>query len=174
MNIPTLTTDRLRLRPFTEADIDPLHQMLSDPEVLRYMPVTDPPNRQWIERFVTHRIEHWTQHQFGWWAVEPLVLGELIGWSGLTHLPETGEDEVGYLLGKAHWGQGYATEAARACVQFGFEQVGLKQIIALTHPQNTASQNVVKKLGLSFVDQVHYFGMDCYRYMIEAPMAYPS
>jgi ribosomal-protein-alanine N-acetyltransferase len=91
----------------------------------------------------------------------------LIGWSGLTFLPETEEVEVAYLLGQAFWGKGLATEAARACVQYGFENVGLESIVGIVHPENIASQRVMEKLGMSFVDQSTYFGMECYRYSID-------
>ena len=70
-------------------------------------------------------------------------------------------------MGKAYWGKGLATEAAQACLQYGFENVEVESIVAIVHPENLASQRVIEKLGMLFVDQAHYFGMDCYRYSIE-------
>jgi len=168
MTIPTLTTERLLLRPFSAADAGPLQQILSDKVVLRYMPTTEPPDRRRVGRLIEQQLGHWAEHQFGWWAVERRAEPGLIGWCGLTHLPETGQDEVAYLFGRAYWGRGYASEAARASLEFGFAQRDLKQIIGLTHPENVASQNVLKKLGLTFVDQICCFGMTCRRYSIEA------
>jgi RimJ/RimL family protein N-acetyltransferase len=74
--------------------------------------------------------------------------------------------EVGYLLSKQFWGRGYATEGAKAALAFGFETLGLGQVIGLTHPENTASQNVLLKCGLEYVEQKEYFGIVANRYLI--------
>jgi len=92
---------------------------------------------------------------------------EFIGWCGLQYLPETEEVEVAYLLGKAYWGKGIATEAAQASLRYGFEDLGLESIVGIVHLENKASQRVLEKLGLTFVEQANYFGMECYRYLIE-------
>lgn len=167
MGIPTLTTSRLILRPFAEEDIDPLHRILGDRDVLRYFPNTDPPTRDRVQKLISGQLKHWEERGYGWWAIELPSQDDLIGWSGLQFLPETEEVEVAYLLGRAFWGKGLATEAARAGLQYGFEDIGLESIVAIVHPENVASQRVIEKLGMSFVDQSHYFGMDCYRYSIE-------
>ncbi|MCK4449041.1 MAG: GNAT family N-acetyltransferase [Anaerolineae bacterium] len=167
MRIPTITTSHLILRAFTEADIEPLHRILGDRDVLRYFPNPNLPSRDKVEKMISSRLKHWEEHGYGWWAVEPRSKRELIGWSGLQFLPETEEVEVAYLLGKAYWGKGLATEAAQACLQYGFENVEVESIVAIVHPENLASQRVIEKLGMLFVDQAHYFGMDCYRYSIE-------
>jgi ribosomal-protein-alanine N-acetyltransferase len=167
MLIPVLETARLLLRPFTQADVDPLHAILSDREVIRYLPDTTPPSRERVVDFVDRQIAHWHDRGFGWWGVEYQGRPQLLGWAGLAYLPATGEVEVAYLLTKAAWGQGIATEAARACVAYGFERIGLRQIIALVHPENAASRRVILKLGMAFVDEAHYFGIDVHRYALE-------
>jgi len=167
MTIPTITTSRLTLRAFADADIEPLHHILGDRDVVRYLPTTNPPSRDKVQEFISRQLKHWEDHGFGWWAVEPRWKNELIGWSGLQFLPETEEIEVAYLLSKAYWGKGLATEAAKAGLQYGFESIGLETIIALVHLENKASQRVIEKLGMSFVDWSHYFGIDVYRYSIE-------
>jgi RimJ/RimL family protein N-acetyltransferase len=167
MRIPTITTSRLVLRAFTAGDVEPLHHILGGRDVLRYFPNTDPPSRDKVQRLISGHLRHWEERGYGWWAVEPRSKNELIGWSGLTFLPETEEVEVAYLLGQAFWGKGLATEAARACVQYGFENVGLESIVGIVHPENIASQRVIEKLGMSFVDQSTYFGMECYRYSMD-------
>jgi len=93
----------------------------------------------------------------------------LIGWAGLQYLPETDEIEVGYLLDKGHWGRGLATEAARESVRFGFEDLGIETIVGVVHPENVASQRVLEKVGLSFVERSNYFGMNVYRYLMTRP-----
>jgi len=165
--IPIVTTDRLVLRAFTDEDVEPLHALLGTGDVMRYFPNTSPPPLEAVRRLVSGQLKHWEKYGYGWWAVELPGQASLIGWNGLGLLPETGEVEVAYLLGKAFWGQGYATEGARASVRFGFRTIGLESIIAIVHPENTASQHVVEKLGMSFVDRNRYFGMDCYRYSLD-------
>jgi len=159
----------LTLRPFVEDDVDPLHRVMGDREVLRYFPSSDPPSRERIERLIEFQLEHWEKHGYGWWAVvlraEQRAALPLIGWAGLQYLPETDETEVGYLLGKPYWGRGLATEAARESVRFGFEDLGIETIVGVVHPENIASQRVLEKAGLSFVEEASYFGMDVRRYV---------
>jgi ribosomal-protein-alanine N-acetyltransferase len=164
------------LRAFTEADVDPLHTVMGDREVLRYFPRSDPPSRDQVERLIQFQLQHWEEHGYGWWAVcvaqrNRLPIPPLIGWAGLQYLPETDEIEVGYLLDKGHWGHGLATEAARESVRFGFEDLGIETIVGIVHPENRASQRVLEKAGLWYVEPAHYFGMDVYRYLISACQA---
>jgi len=166
-SIPTITTSRLILRAFTEEDTDPLHHILGEEDVLRYFPNPNSPSREKVEKLIYARLQHWEDHRYGWWAIEPRSKKQLIGWSGLLFLPETEEVEVGYLLDKSFWGKGLATEAAQACLQYGFKNFDMESIVAIVHPENVASQRVTEKLGMSFVGEAHYFGMDCHRYSIE-------
>lgn len=175
MNIPTLTTPRLRLRPFAEGDVEPLHRILGEEGVVRYFPNPDPPSVDRLHRFVARLLAHWEEHGYGWWAVE--LLGgpgqgsgngpEVVGWNGLTYLPETGETEVAYLLAKACWGRGLAVEGAQAALHYGFETHSLDQIIAVVHPDNQRSIRVIEKLGMAFTGKASYFGMDVLRYVLD-------
>lgn len=162
--IPTLTTQRLTLRPYTPEDIDPLHRLLNEGDVLRYFPNPSPPALEKVEKWVQGFLAHWQEQGYGWWALERLGDPSLMGWCGLTFLPETGETEVAYLLGRPYWGKGFATEAATAALRFGFERLALPRIIGLVHPDNRGSQHVLEKLGMSLVDRSLYFGMDLLRY----------
>jgi ribosomal-protein-alanine N-acetyltransferase len=166
-NIPCITTPRLILRAFTEEDADPLYRVWNDRDVTRYFPNPDPPARERMLKIINYQLAHWDEFGYGWWGVVLRNSQELIGWAGLQFLPETIETEVAYLFGKGYWGQGYATEAAMASVQFGFETLGLKSIIAVVHPENKASIHVIEKLGMSFIDRANYFGMDVYHYSLD-------
>jgi|WetSurMetagenome_2_1015567.scaffolds.fasta_scaffold79458_2 RimJ/RimL family protein N-acetyltransferase/GNAT superfamily N-acetyltransferase len=168
MNIPTLTTSRLTLRPFTEADVEPLHGILNEDGILRYFPRPDPPDRARVERLITGQLRHWEEHGLGWWAVELRATGELLGWNGLQYLPDTEEVEVGYLLSRRHWGQGLATEGAQASLRFGLETLRLGSIVGIVHPENIASQQVLTKAGLTFINEADYFGMHVCRYVTTA------
>jgi RimJ/RimL family protein N-acetyltransferase len=164
--IPTLETERLVLRPFRDTDVDLLHKILSAPSVLKYFPRSEPPKLESVKRLVANQLEHWATHGYGWWAVEHRSAGELIGWCGLTYLPETNETEVAYLLAEPYWGQGLATEAAARALKFGFDQVKVGDIVGIVHPENLASQRVLEKIGFEFVEAAEYFGMVCNRYLV--------
>lgn len=169
MSTPVIKTPRLKLRPFSLDDAEDLHQILYTPGVLQYYPSSDPPDLDRVQKLVQRQIEHWKEHDFGWWAVEPLSDHGLIGWSGLQYLPETDEIEIGYLLSKDFWGKGLATESARAGIDYGFDQLGIAEIIGIVHPDHIASQRVLEKIGLKFQERSVYFGMDCFKYLVINP-----
>lgn len=163
---PVLTTARLILRPFTLADIAPLHEIVGVPGIMRYFPRPDPPDLERTQRIVAHQIDEWATRGYGWWAVTWAADGALLGWCGLQYLPDTDETEVGYLLGRDWWGQGLATEAARASVAYGFEHFDFAEVIGITHPESVASQRVLQKCGMTFTAATRYFGMDCFRFAV--------
>jgi ribosomal-protein-alanine N-acetyltransferase len=164
--IPVITTNRLSLRPFEMSDVDTLHRILSDGDILQYFPDPDAPSKTRVKSIIEKQLDHWSEHGFGWWAVEPLNWHEMIGWCGLRYLDETDEVEVAYLLGRNYWRQGLATEAARASLNFGFDELKLEKIIAVVHPENLASRRVLEKLGMGNAENRKYFGMNCIRYYI--------
>ena len=168
MNSNILTTERLALRLFTMNDIDDLFAITNEPDIFRYFPTKTPWTVEKTERSIFHQIQHWDKFGYGQMAVTLAETGQLMGWCGLESLPETNETEVGYLLSKAFWGKGYATEAAKESVKFGVENVGLKEIIGLTDPENIASQKVLQKCGMTFTRRQVYFGMEMFRYAIQA------
>ena len=161
---PTIRTPRLTLRLFRPEDAPALFTILAEPNIMQYFPNPTTPDMGRVQRLIARQIEGWETRGRSFWAMEWGATGELIGWCGLQYLPDTDETEVGYLLAKPWWGQGIATEAARRSVAYGFEQLALAQIIGITHPQNGASQNVLRKAGLSFTGPARYFNMDCYRF----------
>jgi ribosomal-protein-alanine N-acetyltransferase len=143
---------------------------MNEPNIMQYFPRTDPPDMERVRALIGRQLMQYETYHLGWWAVVPQGQSDLIGWNGLQYLPETDEVEVAYLLGKQFWGRGYATEGAEASLKFGFETLGLKQIIGLTHPENLASQNVLKKCGMYYTGQKVYFGMQLNRYILSNPV----
>jgi len=105
MEIPTIKTPRLVLRPFSMEDVDPLYQILHEEDILRYFPNPNPPQRERVGQLIFNQLKHWRERKLGWWAVEPRFKKQLIGWCGLQFLPETEETEVGFLISKVFWGQ---------------------------------------------------------------------
>lgn len=164
VSIPTLVTERLALRPLSLSDGDALYEIFAEKNVTDYFPNPNPPDRAKIDRIIESQLHHWQEHDCGWWAVEDLTDKALMGWCGLQYLPDTDEMEVAYMLGKAFWGQGYATEAALASLNYGIQKMKFKMIVGIVHPKNRASQNVLEKIGMQFTLETVYFGMPCYRY----------
>ena len=167
MTIPTITTPRLVLRAFTEEDVEPLYHILRGEGVLRYFPPTDPLPRDRVQKMVSGLLKHWEARGYGLWAVEARSDGALMGRCGLQWLPDTEEVEVDFILGRAFWGQGFGTEAARASVRYGFEELGLERVIGIAHVENIASRRVLEKLGMARLEQKEFFGIPCYRYAVE-------
>ena len=168
--IPTVQTDRLILRPFTADDVETLLSIYQTEGIRKYFPPSPPVTIERIQRFITRQQEDWDQYGYGIWGIVPKDASQVIGWVGLTFLPELNETEVGYLLDKPFWGKGFATEAARASLQFGFEQCGLDHIVALVFADNLASRRVIEKCGMTFEETIHLWEVDLRRNQIDADM----
>jgi RimJ/RimL family protein N-acetyltransferase len=165
--IPTITTPRTVLRAFREEDIAQLHQILLNPNVLRYFPASPPPSFEKVQKLVEMQQAHWEEHDYGWWGVALRDTDQLIGWCGINFLPETDEVELKYLLAQEFWGRGLATETSIASLMYAVTNTDLDSIIGLVHPENIASLRVLEKVGMSFLDRKQYFGMECLRYIIQ-------
>lgn len=159
MNIPTLVTPRLCLRPWAIEDAGALHAILQEKDLLRYFPNTVPPSLERVQWYIDHQLQHWQERGCGHWAVAGQEAGALLGWVGLEYLPELDETEVAYLLSTRAWGKGLATEAAQAAVNFGFDRAGLARIIGLVHPENAASIRVLEKCGFARAKRIALWGM---------------
>jgi RimJ/RimL family protein N-acetyltransferase len=147
--IPTLETERLTLRPFREADVPPIFELSQDPDVIRYVGDRKVPSLQDVWRWVAGWIGHWALRGYGQWAIEERSNGRLIGRAGIINPAEWPGAEVGYLLGRAWWGRGYATEAARAAMDWGFKEIAFADLLSLIDPDNHPSIAVATRLGES-------------------------
>ncbi|WP_326643455.1 GNAT family N-acetyltransferase [Streptosporangium sp. NBC_01755] len=145
-----LRTDRLLLRQWRESDLDPWAAMNADPEVREHFP--DLLTREQSAASIALFQADLGRRGYGWWAVEVLKTGEFIGFTGLTPahegMPFTGM-EIGWRLTRSSWGHGYATEAALACLAFGFETLELPEIVAITTTTNLRSQAVMRRIGMT-------------------------
>jgi [ribosomal protein S5]-alanine N-acetyltransferase len=167
--IPSIETEQLVLRPLVDTDAIVLQRINQTEGVLRYFPNPVPPSLERVQRFIAGELIGWEKYGYANWGVLPKGESEIAGWAGLEYLPETQETEVGFLLDKPFWGRGFATEAARAALSFGFERRGLQQVIALVHPDNLASQRGIAKCGMRFIDRKTYFGIELMRFRLERP-----
>ena len=146
-----IRTERLLLRRWRDSDRAPFAELNADPETMRFFPATM--DRAASDAFV-HRIEaRFDLQGYGLWALELTATGEFIGYTGLNPMPEgvpgAGGMEVGWRLRKQFWHHGYATEAARAAVDVGFNGAGLAEIWSMTAILNEPSQAVMRRLGMS-------------------------
>lgn len=145
---PTLHTARLRLRPFTDADMDVLFALHSSAYVLRYWdaPPWSEPAR--AERFISACRQMADEGTGARLAMDRSSDGAFIGWCGLTRWnPVYRSASLGYCLSDAAWGHGYATEAARALLQWAFDTLDLNRVQAETDTRNLASARVLEKVG---------------------------
>lgn len=156
--IPTLETERLTLRPFREADVPPIFELSQNPDVMRYVGDRKVPSLQDVWRWVAGWIGHWALRGYGQWAIEERSSGRLIGRAGIINPAEWPGAEVGYLLGRAWWGRGYATEAARAAMDWGFKEIAFPDLLSLIDPDNHASVAVATRLGESLRGDVDLWG----------------
>lgn len=158
IEIPTLSTARLLLRPFRNADLEEYARICSDPEVVRFLGDGKPLSRVDAWRQMAVILGHWELRWYGMWAVEEKQSGALMGRIGFWQ-PEGWPDfELGWTLGREWWGKGYATEGARAALRFAFEELDRKHVVSLIHPENRASIRVAERLGERLEGQTEIFG----------------
>jgi ribosomal-protein-alanine N-acetyltransferase len=158
LEIPTLETERLTLRPFREADVDPFFELSQDPDVMRYVGDRRVPTLQETWRAVAGWLGHWALRGDGQWAIEEREGGRLIGRAGIINPVDWPGPEVGYLLGQEWWGHGYATEAAQAAMDWGFDKRGFEDLLSLIDPANRPSIAVATRLGESLRGDTDVWG----------------
>jgi RimJ/RimL family protein N-acetyltransferase len=146
-----IETERLLLREWRDADREPFARMNADPRVMEFFPatLTVEETAAMLERVRAHG----ERHGFGWWAAELKETGAFIGFIGLAvpyfEAHFTPCVEIGWRLAAEYWGRGLATEGARAALQYGFDVLGLREIVSFTVPANVRSRRVMEKLGMT-------------------------
>ena len=163
--MPSIETERLRLRIVRRDDLDDLAKLFADPDVVKYVGDGKPASREDAAKAVESMIAHWQKHSFGRWIAADKSNGAFIGFGGLRSL--FGTPEVVYHLTRKNWGKGFATELARAALRFGFEERRFARIVGITKPPNTASIHVMEKLGMHFEKHARYYGLDVVQHSIE-------
>jgi RimJ/RimL family protein N-acetyltransferase len=174
--IPTLETDRLRLRAWRDDDLDAYVALCGDPDVMRWIGARGAAltPQESADQLAFFR-RHWDDEGFGLWCAAPKETDECIGFIGLAvprFLPEILPCvEIGWRLAQSSWGQGYATEGAMSARDFAFGSLGLDRIVSVTRPENRASWNVMQKIGMTkertTVHPEH--GFDVVVYELDAP-----
>ncbi|HJO05395.1 MAG TPA: GNAT family N-acetyltransferase [Acidobacteriota bacterium] len=155
-----LTTERLRLRSWQIRDATRLRAITNNPCVVRHVGGGE----FWTEARVDEFIERQqrTRRELGYclWAAELIGEIEPAGYVGLQPLGDSGEVEIGWLLDEPYWGRGLATEAAACAMNHGFEQIGVERLVAIAVPDNHASINVMRKLGMSYERHLQWKGFE--------------
>ena len=162
-----LETPRLILREFHLDDVDALARVLSDPTAMQYYPAAF--DRAGVEEWIARNRRRYADHGYGLWAMILKSTGQVIGDCGITPQDVDGatEVEIGYHVRRDLWGQGLATEAARACRDWGFARLPVARIISLIRPENFPSRRVADKNGMTVWKQIVWRGFPHVVYAIQ-------
>jgi RimJ/RimL family protein N-acetyltransferase len=151
MTLAPLRTARLVLREWRDDDLAGFAEMSADPAVMEYLRAL--PDRAAVDAWAAQTRDHWRQHGFGQWVAEIPGAAPFIGVVGLAVVGYeahfTPAVEVAWRLARPYWGQGYASEAATAAIDFGFSRLALDEIVAITVPANRRSRAVMERLGMT-------------------------
>jgi ribosomal-protein-alanine N-acetyltransferase len=164
-----LETARMRLLPWQPDDRLLLRSIATDPQVMRYISDGKPWPDERVREFVGRQVAHFDRLGYCLWKLLHKETPEMIGFCGLQPLDGTPETEIGWWLARACWGQGLATEAARAALQHGFERAGLARIVAVALAANRASIHVMEKLGMKYEREMIHRGFQVVLYAVNRP-----
>lgn len=159
-------TDRLILRELMPSDVEDFYEMDSDPAVHLYLGNNPLKTMEEAETAIANIRKQYIENGIGRWAAIEKSSGKFIGWSGLKFIDivENGHVnfyDVGYRLIPKYWNKGYATESAKAAIKYGFEAIGMAEIIGTANVENKASRNALAKCGLKYVETFVMRGIDC-------------
>jgi RimJ/RimL family protein N-acetyltransferase len=165
--VPQLETERLRMRPFSSRDFDAYAEIVADPDVMRYIGNGQPLSRADAWRNLAMIVGHWQLRGHGLWAAEDKVDGALVGRVGLFNPEGWPGLELGWLLRRASWGKGYATEGARSAAAWAFSVLGCSRLLSLIRPGNFASVRVAERLGARLEGRTEVMGHEALVYVLD-------
>lgn len=162
-----LETARLRLEPMTEAHLDGLHAMNSDPAVMRYI-TGKPESRETTLAMIGRVRQRWENWGFSWWSLVEKETGDIIGAGGVQYLgfDPANPHEIGWRLCKDKWRQGFASEAARRMAAFAFDDLHAPLLVAVCQPANVDSSRVMERLGMRYRGEESWYEMNTSRFEI--------
>ena len=156
-----LESERLYIKNPEAADFDNLSQIQTDPIVMKYIRSGRPYTPEEVNESLGKSIAHFQKYGYGFGTTFTKEDNKLVGWAGLIHLDYDDtqpEHEIGCILAKEVWGQGYGTELARAMVEWGFQNINIDKIFASIHPNHIVSQRTSEKIGMKFLKMGNYWG----------------
>lgn len=167
--MPTvLETPRLRFRPFEATDAATVFPWMTDAEIQRFMPTGKDDTMEQVEARVARYMDHQEKYGYSRQIIFDRATGEAIGDAGLLYMPASHETELGYRLIKPRWREGLATEAAMRWLNYAFDELGLPEVIAFSHPDNIGSIRVMQKCGFEFLRHENISGMGVVVYVARA------
>lgn len=166
VSVPRLRTQRLRLREYRMADFDAFATHFADPISMEILGVQDRRNA-W--RIFSSNMGGWILQGTGWWAVEPLEGGPVVGYVGAFFRETWPEIEIGWGTFRAHWGRGFAGEAVAEVLRWVFEERKERRATALIDAKNARSLRVAEKLGMTYESETELFGEPVGRYVKSGP-----
>ncbi len=161
-----IETPRLILREWNLHDAESMYRLNLDPEVIQYTGDVPFTSIEDAALFIS-KYDHYFKYGYGRWAVIHKESNEFMGWCGLKYTEEFNETDIGFRLFKMYWNKGLATEAASACIHYGFEKLNLQEIIGRAVKANTASIRVLEKIGMTFYKELSFHGLDGVIYKIQ-------
>ena len=164
-----LETPRLCLRSMQASDLDAMAKMYSNNKVMRYIGAGKTFTKEQCGKSIAGWNEYESKHGFTNWAIV-LKEGDIfIGKCGFSFLPDNSDIEISYMLDEPHWGKGFATEISQASLEYGFDKLNLKRIVAMVYPENIISIRVIEKLRMKYEKEAEYWGIKFLMYSIEKP-----
>lgn len=161
-----LETERLFLRELTPEDADFAYHLNLDPEVIRYTGDVAFTNPEEARDFLKN-YDHYRTYGFGRWGVVEKESGDLIGWCGLKYTADLEEYDIGFRFFRKYWNNGYATEAAKACLELGFQHFQMERIVGRAMFKNNASIRVLEKIGMHYQGTYYFEEEDGVIYSLE-------
>jgi RimJ/RimL family protein N-acetyltransferase len=169
ISIPTIETERLLLRPFRQDDLDEFAALNADPEVVKYLGAGKPWSREETWMQMASFLGHWELRGYGLWAVEERSSRKFIGRIGLLNPEGWSSLELAWTLTRSRWGQGFATEGARAALEYAFNVVKLDHIVSLIDSRNLPSIRVAERVGEKLEERIELRGKQVSVYGIGRP-----
>jgi RimJ/RimL family protein N-acetyltransferase len=160
ISIPTIGTERLLLRAFREDDLDEFAALNADPEVVKYLGAGKPWSREETWMQMAAFLGHWELRGYGLWAVEERSSQKFIGRIGLLNPEGWYQLELAWTLTRSRWGKGFATEGARAALEYAFNVVKVDHIVSLIDSRNLPSIRVAERLGEKLEERIELRGKD--------------
>lgn len=151
-------TKRLFMRKPIIEDVDQFYSIVKEEAVGKWLAKSKGMSKEEVKDYIMQLISHWEQYGFGVWLLVNRNTGELLGHCGLRKIDATGEIEIMYLLDPEYWGNGYASEAAKASIQYAKEMMNVKRIIARVKVANENSKKLLRNLGFIYTHEVDYSG----------------
>lgn len=173
-NFPLIETERLTLRMLNADDLDVAFVLFNDGDVQKYLSPSNRRTRQQLKITLKNLTLRWKERGFGIWCVCEKDSKKMIGYSGFQYLDKTPQVEILFGFLKDYWGKGFATEAANACLRFGFEEVQFEKLCAVTHSENLASRCVLEKIGMAFDKKSEHYQIDSITFTVSRDEYKPS